>query len=184
MIIKLAYGYGVDSVTLMTLRMLYALPFYLIPLWFWLGRNPEARPEGRILWQGLLVGVSGYYLAALFDLMALQYITAQLERLVLFIYPTLVVLGGVVFLRKPLLKGVIPALLLSYFGVAAIFIHDLSTQGDQVVMGALLAFAAAISFAFFLMASRPLVMKLGSARFTSLAMTASSCAILLHFFCS
>ncbi len=183
-IIKLAYEYQVDTVTLLTLRMLYALPFYLLPLCIWLWGSPYQRPSLKQTLQAALAGICGYYLAALLDLMSLQYISAQLERLVLFTYPTLVVLTGVVLFKQPLRKGTLPALILSYCGIAIIFARDFSLQGDNILLGSLLAFGAAITFAGFIISSKPLSTALGSARFTSLAMTASSTAILTHFLIS
>jgi drug/metabolite transporter (DMT)-like permease len=130
-LIKLAYRYApADPVALLTLRMLYAAPFFLAMAW-WSGRAPGAKPIGASDMR-LLVGLGfiGYYLSSLLDFMGLQYVTASLERLVLFLYPTIVVVLSAIFLAKPVTRRAGAALVLSYAGIALAVWHDVRITGD------------------------------------------------------
>ena len=129
-LIKLAYAwYPVDALTLLTLRMLFSAPFFIAMAW-WSSRPPHARPLARADWTSLCrLGFIGYYLASLLDFMGLAYITAALERLVLFLYPTMVVVLSALVLRKPITRRVALALLLSYAGIAIVFVRDLAAIG-------------------------------------------------------
>ena len=130
-LIKLAYAWHpVDAVTLLALRMLFAAPFFIAMAW-WAGRQPKARPITRRDWRALVwLGFVGYYLASLLDFMGLAYITAALERLVLFLYPTMVVMLNAAFHRKPVGRRAWQALALSYMGIVLVFWHDLRVSGD------------------------------------------------------
>lgn len=180
--VKLAYQYEVDSISLLALRFAFALPIYLFINW--LSQRQTVNPEklSRKGWLQLaVVGIVGYYLASLLDFIGLQYITASMERLILFLYPTIVVLISAVFLKKPITRAQIIALILTYIGIGLAFY-----QGQQLadqpnfLLGGLLIFLCAIAYAFFLIGSGELIPKLGAIRFTSLAISCSSVAILLH----
>ncbi|MDM8350369.1 DMT family transporter [Pseudomonas sp. sp1636] len=180
--VKLAYAAApVDAITLLTLRMTFALP---IALWasLWLCRS--APPLTRRDW-GLLIalGLLGYYGASILDFLGLQYISAALERLILFIYPTLTVLIGVLVLGQRLERRQVGALLLSYAGIALAFAHDLQVADDidQVLIGAALVFASALSYAFYSAGAEVAIRRLGSIRFAALAIIVSSLASQLHF---
>ncbi|MDA7087126.1 DMT family transporter [Pseudomonas sp. SA3-5] len=180
--VKLAYAAApVDAVTLLTLRMTFALP---IALWasLWLCRS--APPLTRRDW-GLLIalGLLGYYGASILDFLGLQYISAALERLILFIYPTITVLIGVLFLGQRLERRQVGALLLSYAGIALAFAHDLQVADDidQVLIGAALVFGSALSYAFYSSGAEIAIRRLGSIRFAALAIIVSSLATQLHF---
>ncbi|RKT51228.1 threonine/homoserine efflux transporter RhtA [Azonexus fungiphilus] len=178
--IKLAYPYGVDAITLLTLRMLFALPAFL---WVGLARRPgqAALDAGDWLRVGAL-GCLGYYGSSLLDFMGLQYISAGLERLILFTYPTLTILIGVVFQGKPFSRRELVALVLCYAGIGFAFVHDLGL-GDarDVLVGGGLVFASSVSYALYLAGSAPMIGKLGALRFSALAMLVSTAATLLHF---
>lgn len=178
--IKLAYPYGVDAITLLTLRMLFALPAFL---WVGLARRPgqAALDAGDWLRVGAL-GCLGYYGSSLLDFMGLQYISAGLERLILFTYPTLTILIGVVFQGKPFSRRELVALVLCYAGIGFAFVHDLGL-GDarDVLIGGGLVFASSVSYALYLAGSAPMIGKLGALRFSALAMLVSTAATLLHF---
>lgn len=181
--IKLAYQYGVDSITLMSYRMLLSLPFYL-GVFAWLlyqapGLKNQLKPHTLPV---MLIGMLGYYLSSFLDLQGLTYISSQLERLLLFTYPTVVVLLSWLVLGNAISKQVIGALVLAYLGVFVLFYHDLEQQGKGVVTGSLLVLAACFTFAGYLLLSKPKIAHIGSRAFTCLAMLGASVMIFLHFF--
>jgi drug/metabolite transporter (DMT)-like permease len=166
-IVKLAYRYGVDAVTLITYRMLFALPLFAVLAW-WAGRGrPALSRRDWLVVSGL--GFSGYYLASFLDFVGLQYITASLERLILYLNPTLVLAIGVLFLgRRATLRQLI-ALAVSYCGVLLVFGHEVSFQGGDTLLGAGLVFASAVVYAFYMVVSGEVVGRLGALRLTGLA---------------
>ncbi len=173
-IIKLAYRHGVDAVTLIMYRMLMALPFFLALAW-WAGRG-KARLTARDGWLLAGLGFSGYYLASFLDFLGLQYISASLERLILYLTPTGVLAGGwLLFKRRVSLRQML-ALAVSYGGVLLVFGHELGAQGPQAALGAALVFASTLSYAVYLLYSGEAVQRLGALR---LAGWASSVACLL-----
>ena len=174
-IVKLAYRHDVDAVTLVMYRMLFALPLFLFMAW-WAGRG-KPRIAGRD-WLGILgLGFSGYYLASFLDFWGLEYISASLERLILYLNPTLVlVLGWLLYGRKiSYRQGV--GMLISYAGVMLVFGHEASLDGKNAVWGALLVLGSAISYALYLSYSGQMVQRLGSLRLAGWA-TSVAC-----FFC-
>ena len=181
-LVKLAYVYRVDAVTLLALRMLLSLPFFIAMAW-WSSRDARREPLTRREW--LLVGVmglAGYYLASLLDFLGLQYISAGLERLTLFLYPTFVVLISAAFFHRRISRLDLYALLLSYTGIALVFWHDLKiSQDSDVALGSLLVLGSALSYAVYLIGSGTLVHKLGSLRYTAYASIVSCVAVLLQF---
>lgn len=178
-LIKIAYRFHIDAVTLMTLRMLMSLPFYLVIGFF--SRGKHGPITIKQLLATIAVGVSGYYFASLFDLSGLQYITASFERLILYLYPTMVVILSAIVFRKAIKKAEYLALVVGYLGVALIFLRDQSVMGPEVTRGAIFVFLSAFTFAIFLIGSGQLSPKIGATRFTTIAMIAASVAILLHF---
>ena len=183
-LIKLAYAWHpVDAVTLLALRMLFSAPFFVAMAW-WAGRRPAARPITRRDWRALLwLGFIGYYLASLLDFMGLVYITAALERLVLFLYPTLVVLLSAVLRGRPITRRAMLALLLSYAGIAFVFVHDLSFGGDTAALwrGGALVLTSALAYAFYLVDAGDVIARMGSLRFIAWAMLVSSVFVLAQF---
>ena len=168
-IVKLAYRHGVDAVTVLMLRMLFALPLFLALAW-WSGRGRPVltrRDWGTVL--GL--GFSGYYLASFLDFLGLAYISASLERLILYLNPTLVLLLGVLLHGRKVSAKQLLALAVSYGGVMLVFGHELSDLGPNVGLGALLVFGSALSYAVYLVQSGQEVKRLGSLRLTGLATT-------------
>jgi drug/metabolite transporter (DMT)-like permease len=174
-IVKLGYRYGVDSITLLMLRMLFAMPFALAFAW-WAGRGQA--PLTRRDWVGVVgLGFSGYYLSSFLDFLGLQYISASFERLILYLNPTLVlVLGWILYKRKITYRQGV-AMAVSYGGVLLVFGHEISLVGDHVFLGATLVFLSAFTYAIYLTYSGQLVQRLGSLRLAGLA-TAVAC-----FFC-
>ena len=166
-IVKLAYRYGVDAVTLLMYRMLFALPVFLLMAW-WAGRGKA--PLSRKDWLGVVgLGFSGYYLASYLDFAGLAYISAALERLILYLNPTLVVLFGWVVYRRGIKRAQFAGLLLSYCGVLLVFSHEVGAQGNHAVWGAVLVLGSAVSYAIYMVYSGEMVKRLGSLRLVGLA---------------
>jgi drug/metabolite transporter (DMT)-like permease len=187
-IIKLALGEGIDTVTTLAWRMIVAVPIFLTVGILGYRRKLRALPAGTpspltmpVLLQTLGVGVLGYYIASLLDFSALEYISAQFDRLILLTYPFFVVLFGVVFFRRRVTPGMIAALVVSYAGIAMIFWHDLSIEGENVVLGAALVFGSALAYAGYQILAKPLIDRLGSGLFTSIAMSAAGPCVIVHF---
>ena len=178
--VKLAYPYGVDAITLLALRMGLALPFIL---WVGLAEQRSGASLSRGDWGRLfLLGCFGYYGASILDFWGLEYISAGLERLILFTYPTLTILIGVLFQGKPFTKREGVALVLCYCGIGFAFIHDLGLgEARNVWLGGALVFASSVSYALYLSGSAPMIVRIGAMRFAALATLMSSAVTLLHF---
>ena len=129
-----------------------------------------------------MLGFIGYYLASLLDFLGLQYITAGLERLILFLAPTFVLLFSALFLKKLILPKQWVALAISYLGVSLVFVQDLSLEGDHVLLGAGLVLGSALSYSFYLIGSGELLKQIGSTRLVAYAMVTSAIYTLIHFF--
>jgi drug/metabolite transporter (DMT)-like permease len=180
-LVKLAYVYSVDAVTLLALRMLFALPFFII-MAVWAARRASAVDITARDWGVLAVlGILGYYLASLLDFLGLLYISASLERLVVFLYPTLVVVLSAIYFKRRITASVAVALLLSYVGIALVFAHDVNLAQKDIVLGGALVFASILVYAIYLIGSGGIITRLGSARFTGYAMTISCAVVGLHF---
>mgnify|MGYP001240080041 CR=1 FL=1 len=183
-LVKLAYRFEIDSVSLLTLRMLFSLPFFLFNAWIGKRRQQQSdqyTPLSRRDWMSIAVfGLSGYYIASLFDFMGLQYITAGLERLILFIYPTMVLLLSAFFLRKAIVRIQYIALALTYGGVAVALLDRSELGGSNVPLGATLIFISALAYAIYMVGSTKYILRMGAVRYTSTAMIIASIAIILH----
>ena len=174
-IVKLAYRHGVDAITLVMFRMLFAVPFFIAMAW-WAGRHQA--PLTRNDWWGVWgLGFSGYYLSSYLDFLGLQYISASFERLILYLNPTLVLLLGWVLYKRKITFRQGMAMAVSYSGVLLVFGHEVSLVGDNIALGALLVFGSAVTYAIYLTYSGQLVQRLGSLRLAGLATTVAC------FFC-
>jgi drug/metabolite transporter (DMT)-like permease len=180
--VKLAYIYGVDAVTLLALRMLFALPVLLIAA-FWSARRHAHRMTRKDWTAVIFLGFAGYYLSSLLDFMGLAYITAGLERLILFLYPTIVAIISFFLFKKPIGRTGIIALVLSYIGIAIATGHDIEAGGDAhaVMIGGSLIFACTITYAIYLVGSGELVGRIGATRFAALATTVAAACVLIQF---
>jgi drug/metabolite transporter (DMT)-like permease len=179
--IKLAYAHGVDTTTLLMLRMLLALPFYLGML-VWLLRRPDSVSPLPREWLSLaILSFMGYYLASWLDMEGLQHISAQLERLTLYTYPIMTTLLGWVFLREKITRQIVLALVLTYSGVMVLYSHEATLSGSNVHLGVMLVAMSALTFSCYVVFSKRLIEKLGSLLFTSIAMLASTVFIFAHF---
>lgn len=181
-LVKLAYQHGVDAETLLALRMAFSLPFFLVMAAV-AGRRATRRLAGRDwLWMAGL-GFLGYYLASYLDFLGLQYISAALERLILFLYPTLVIVLSALFLGKPITRRALAALALCYLGIAFALGHDLKIAGEAgaVLLGSALVFGSALAYALYLMGNGEVVGRLGSMRVTAVA-TSFACVFCIAQF--
>jgi drug/metabolite transporter (DMT)-like permease len=164
---KLMYRHGVDAVQVLFWRMLLALPLFLALAW-WAGRGKA--PFTRTDWLHIVgLGFCGYYLASLLDFLGLQYVTASLERLILYLNPTMVLLLSVLWLRVRVSWRQMVAITLSYIGVLIVFSHELKFEGVNVALGTALVFGSALSYAVYLVASGEVVKRIGALRLTGAA---------------
>ncbi len=179
--VKLGYRYDVDALTLLLLRMIFALPFYL----FISIRETKKKNQYQLSRKDILfvfgLGFIGYYIASYFDFYGLQFISASLERLVLFIYPTLVIIISSLALKKKATKIQIYAILITYLGIFVAFADDLSFESERLWLGVISIIVSAFTYALYLVGSGTLIPKLGSVRFTAYAMTASCLMVILHY---
>lgn len=180
-IVKLAYRYGVDAVTLIMYRMLFALPMFVGMAWWASRGQAELTPRER--WGVLGLGFTGYYLASMLDFAGLAYITASLERLILYLMPTMVMfLGWGLYGRRPH-RWQWWGMALSYVGVLLVFGHELALPqaGAGVVWGSLLVFLSAVSYAIYLSYSGEMVRRLGSLRLVGWATSVACVLCIAHF---
>jgi len=178
-IVKLAYRYGVDAVTLIMLRMLFALPLFMLLAW-WAGRGrPALMRRDWIAIAGL--GFTGYYLASFLDFAGLAYVSASFERLILYLNPTLVLLLGLVLFKRRIAARQAISLAVSYAGVLLVFGHELTLSGRNVLLGAALCFISAVSYAIYLVYSGEEVKRLGALRLTGLATMVACVFCILQF---
>jgi drug/metabolite transporter (DMT)-like permease len=178
-IVKFAYRHGVDPITLVMFRMLFAVPFFIAMAW-WAGRGKP--PLTRADWWGVIgLGFSGYYISSFLDFLGLQYISASFERLILYLNPTLVLILGWVLYKRKITHRQAVAMAVSYSGVLLVFGHEISLEGDNVALGAALVFGSAITYAIYLSYSGQLVQRLGSLRLAGLATTVACFFCILQF---
>lgn len=187
-IIKLALGDGIDTLTTLAWRQIVAVPIFVTVGVLGYRRKLREAPVGaapvletKTLFQALGVGMLGYYVASLLDFSGLAYITAQLDRLILLTYPFFVVAFGMLFFKRRITWLMIASLLVSYAGIVIIFARDFSVQGDNVLLGSLLVFGSAFAYAGYQVLAKPLIDKLGPQLFTSIAMSGAGPAVLVHF---
>jgi drug/metabolite transporter (DMT)-like permease len=178
-IVKLAYRYGVDAVTLIMLRMLFALPMFLLLAW-WAGRG-QPRLTARDWWVVSALGFFGYYLASFLDFAGLKYVTASLERLVLYLNPTLVLLLSWGIYRRRVTARQLGAMAVSYVGIALVFGHEMTLDAPDTGLGAALVFGSAVSYALYLVISSEEVKRLGSMRLTGLASSVACVLCIVQF---
>jgi drug/metabolite transporter (DMT)-like permease len=176
-LVKAAYRYGVDAETFLALRMLYALPWLILMGLAAAHRDPLKLTRIDILGLALL-GFSGYYASSYLDFLGLKYIAASLERVILFIYPTLVVLYSAVQQRRAPSARLLAALALCYGGVALALIENLHLGGEHLLLGSALVFASAVCYAAYLVGNGNVVGRLGATRVTAWA-TGCACVLAL-----
>jgi drug/metabolite transporter (DMT)-like permease len=174
--IKLAYAQGAATEVLLALRMLVALPVYLVILLVLLRRNPTLLGlfKARLLVPAMLVGLLGYYVSSYLDFAALNFISAQYGRLVLFTYPFFVVLFGALFFGVPFSWRILPGMLLAYAGIVLIFGWSFLSEPDGLLIGTALVLTAAVTFAFYQLLAKGQMRQLGTVLFTCIAMSTAA----------
>ncbi|WP_394245625.1 DMT family transporter [Vibrio astriarenae] len=180
-LIKIAYQFGGNVQAVMLLRAISSLPIYLIVLYTLISKHNKSKSLKQDGWKAALLGVFGYYVTVYLDLASLNHISAQLERLIIFLYPSLIILLSWILYKQQPTKRVVIAVITGYLGVIAIVIGEPSSGSSELYLGSSLAFASAFVFACYLLSSKPLISRMGSQLFTSIGMASASVAILLHF---
>lgn len=179
---KLCYRYGISGFATLTVRMIFSLPLYLIIFsYYFQKQQPQTKIKFRRDWMKIaVVGLFGYYLASWFDFVGLEYISASFERLLLFIYPTIVLLLSLVWLKRRAGKREILALIITYLGIGFAYHGEMATIGTRAHIGAIYIIAAAITYAIYLVATERLARDYSPLVFTSFAILASAVAIIIH----
>jgi drug/metabolite transporter (DMT)-like permease len=183
--IKLAYLERHDALLILAWRMVFALPFFIVVgAVAFAKRKAEAKPLPRrnAVLGAIGVGFIGYYLAMVLDFAGLLYVTAQLERLALFTYPVFLIFIGAVFFGMRLTPAAIIAALVSYLGLAIVFLSDFAAGGPNVMLGTLLVLGSAVAFAVYQLMAKRYIGEMGVALFTSVALSAAAVMTLLHVF--
>ena len=181
-LVKMAYQYHVEAIPLLLFRMTFALPVYLVVALIKRPANPQMIQKKDYGWI-VVFGFIGYYLASLFDFLGLEYIKASLERIILFVYPTLVILLSWLFMKKRPSRLQVLAIGISYLGILVTFYDELEISGnmDSILLGAGLVLLSALTYAGYIVGSGWLIPKFGAVAFTSYAMIISSMCIFIHF---
>lgn len=183
--IKLAYVERYDSLLILAWRMVFALPVFLVVGGVEIARRKKdgrAMPRRNAVLGAIGIGLVGYYLAMVLDFAGLLYVTAQLERLALFTYPIFLIFLGAAFFGMRLTASALVAALITYLGLAVVFVSDFSLGGENVALGTLLVLGAAVSFAIYQLVAKRYIGEMGSALFTSIALSAAAVTTLAHVF--
>tara|TARA_B100000795_G_C22802517_1_gene442692 strand:- start:2780 stop:3667 length:888 start_codon:yes stop_codon:yes gene_type:complete len=180
--VKLSYEYKIDSLSLLLLRMGFALPIYL----FIAFNSSKQKTTGKLAiktWMALIcLGIIGYYFASFLDFVGLQYISASLERLVLFVYPTITTIFAAICFKRKINSYKITAIILTYIGIGIAFFGKIQDDvQENFWTGVLLIFSSAVTFSVYLVGSEKLIPKFGVKRFTTYCMIVSSISVLIHF---
>jgi drug/metabolite transporter (DMT)-like permease len=184
-LVKLAFrSTHTDALTLLALRMLFSLPFYLLAALWGSRKEGNVRMKGRQWVWVIVLGLLGYYLSSFFDFVGLQYISAGLERLILFLYPSFAVLINAVLFHQRISRIQFGSLVLTYTGIGIAYFGELKidTGNPNFYWGSFLVFLCAITYAFYLAGTGRMVPLLGAAKFTTYSMLTATLAVLLHFF--
>jgi len=182
--VKLAYQHGVDAITLLTLRMAFALPVFIAVAIIEQRKAGGQQITRRQSMSIIGLGLMGYYLASMLDFVGLQYISASMERLILFLFPTFTVLLSMLFLGRRVSLIEIGALALSYIGIALAVQQEVSLDGENSLLGILMIFGSTLAYAIYLIGSGELIPRIGSRRFMALAMIVSCLAVMGQFIVS
>lgn len=177
---KLLYRHHIDAVTLIGFRMLFSLPIFATVALWQMRIGPPLPGADR--WRVIGLGLVGYYLSSYFDFLGLQYISVGLERLILFLTPTFVLMITALFFKRPISRTEWMALGLSYAGIIFVFLHDLHGGAGSTALGAMFVLGSAISYSVYLLGSGELVRRIGALRLVSYAMCVASFACILQFF--
>jgi drug/metabolite transporter (DMT)-like permease len=180
-LVKLAYREGIDTVSLLAVRMALSAPFFVVSAW-WSSRRSAQALSARDIRAIVVLGLTGYYLSSYLDFLGLESITAGLERLILFLYPTVTVVVTAVLYRRPVPGRVRVAMALSYAGIGLVFFHDLGhTPGAQTLWGSALVFGGMLAYSFYLVGTGHVIGRVGAVRFTAYALLVSTVASLVQY---
>jgi drug/metabolite transporter (DMT)-like permease len=180
--VKMAYQYAIDATVLLSLRMVFALPFFLVMLYLAPPIRHTLTSKDYVgLW---LAGVVGYYGASILDFWGMEFISASLERLILFMYPTLTVFLAALFFKTTISKKTWLAISISYVGMILVFVGNQHEESTHLVLGSSLVFLGALAYAGYLVGSGHLISRFGAARFTSLALVIATLCCFVHFLMS
>lgn len=174
----------VDALTLLTLRMIFSLPFYLMAAFLVSSKEGNIKLSIKQWTTVVLLGLFGYYLSSLFDFVGLQYISAGLERLILFLYPTFVVFINIGVFKQRISPVQKLALVLTYAGIVLAYIGELriDTQNPNFYWGSFLIFLCSITYAVYISGSGRIIPIVGGTKFTAYVMLASTTGVFIHFF--
>jgi drug/metabolite transporter (DMT)-like permease len=175
---------NIDASSLLMLRMLFALPFYAAAMWYYFANQQLKKVKASTYFAAGLIGLLGYYVSSLFDFIGLQYVSASIERIILFIYPTLAVLLNLLIFKVAITKRQWLAILITYIGIGLAYWGELNQIPDTKMFffGTWMILICAITFAFYLVGSGKIIPKIGAPQFTSLSMLAASVGIFIHYF--
>jgi drug/metabolite transporter (DMT)-like permease len=175
---------NIDASSLLMLRMLFALPFYAAAMWYYFANQQLKKVKPSTYFAACLIGLLGYYMSSLFDFIGLQYVSASIERIILFIYPTLAVLLNLLIFKVAITKRQWLAILITYIGIGLAYWGELNQIPDTKMFffGTWMILLCAITFAFYLVGSGKIIPKIGAPQFTSLSMLAASVGIFIHYF--
>jgi drug/metabolite transporter (DMT)-like permease len=184
-IVKVAYrDTHIDAVSLLALRMIFSLPFFIISAFISSSKTDNVKFTGRQWAQIAVIGCLGYYVSSLLDFLGLQYISAGIERLVLFVYPTLVLLIAAIFFRRKITSVQWIAVAITYAGLIVAFIGEMrnySTEDNNLLLGSALIFACAVTYALYIVGSGKIIPEVGARKFNSYAMSFACLAVLIHY---
>lgn len=179
--VKIAYKYNVDAITMLLLRMLFSFPFYVVIAYLYRNKKQEIITTKKDYAWVVVFGFVGYYLASYFDFVGLTYIKASLERIILFVYPTIVIILNRLFFKLAITKIQTTAILLSYLGIVIAFSDEVDISGNNVYLGGFFILLSAITYASYLVGSGWLIPKFGVVKFTAYAMLVSCFCVFVHF---
>lgn len=177
--VKISYSFGADPLFMLFLRLFFSLPIYIIMAFIYSSATKSKITRSEWIWI-IVLGILGYYLSSLFDFIGLQYISASLERLILFIYPTLTVVLNTILFGSALRKKDYFALAITYIGIFFIYLGNTESNTENLVKGSLFVFACAFTYAFYIVGSGKLIPKVGAQRYTAYAMIISTIAVIIH----
>lgn len=173
----------IDALTLLTLRMIFSLPFFITAAFLVSSKSGNTRLTKKQWAQIIVLGLFGYYLSSYFDFAGLQYISAGLERLILFLYPTFVVLMNRMFFKLKITRTQLIALLLTYTGIAIAYFDEMmiDTSNPEFYWGSFLIFLCSLTYAFYISGSGKVIPFTGASKFTAYAMLSATMGIFIHY---
>ncbi|SFE75242.1 DMT family transporter [Thermoflexibacter ruber] len=180
-IVKLMYRYGVDTISTLMLRMVFSIPFFFLVILYKYKKAPFHALSKKDKLLIPIMGIVGYYGSSLLDFLGLQYISAGLERLILFIYPTIVILLMAVLFKQKITKNQIIALVMTYLGISLALLTDFSLNSANFFLGVSLIFSSALTYSVYLIGSGRIIPRVGSLLYTSYVMLVATACIFMHY---